>query len=203
MLEQYRKVAKHYDQGMLRGCVLPQSLRRAAVKMSQVKPGESVLDLCTGTGQAARWFAAAGASVTGIDLSPDMLAIARSKHPDITFEIMDASNLCFPDGSFDLANAQVCLHEMPVPVIRQTLLEMRRVTRRVVILAEPYVPVNRFLRLVVRYLWLLEALENSRWKDYTKMDLRQTIREAGLKIVLERSIACGLLRIYLCRPSDH
>jgi ubiquinone/menaquinone biosynthesis C-methylase UbiE len=67
------------------------------------------LDLGTGTGQAA--FALAErfpqTEVVGADLSPEMLAEARSATPPqladrLRFELADASNLSYDDGSFDL-----------------------------------------------------------------------------------------------------
>lgn len=45
--------------------------------------GQRVLDLGIGTGNLAKRFVAAGCSVWGIDLSSDMLAVARSKLPDV------------------------------------------------------------------------------------------------------------------------
>lgn len=44
-----------------------------------VRPGERVLDLGCGSGRTSAALAAAGAVVTGIDLSPDLLALARAR----------------------------------------------------------------------------------------------------------------------------
>ena len=67
-----------------RGEFLVVPLRQAAVKMAQVKKGDKFLDICTGTGEVAAWFVREGAKVIGIDLSPDMLKVARSKYPTIS-----------------------------------------------------------------------------------------------------------------------
>ncbi|MFX1521134.1 MAG: class I SAM-dependent methyltransferase [Promethearchaeota archaeon] len=195
IVQVYHKMAKNYD----RGEFLAIPLRKAAVKTAQVKQGDKVLDICTGTGEAAAWFAREGAKVIGIDLSPDMLTIARSKYPSITFKLMDASELNFSDKFFDVVNVQSGLHDMPVPVIKKTLREMRRVSRRTVIITEPYVPTDRLLKALVRYMNFSEFFEAADWKGYTNLDLRKEIQDSGMKIENETPFALGLFRIYKCR----
>jgi len=70
---------------------------------------ERVLDLGTGTGEAALLAAREfpRASVRGIDFSPEMIDAAKSKvglDPDgrIAFKVADAANIPWPDQSFDL-----------------------------------------------------------------------------------------------------
>ena len=72
-------------------------------------PPRQVLDLGTGTGKAARVVAKRfpEAQVVGVDLSPQMIEIARKVLPEelgsrIRFDVADASALPFDDGVFDL-----------------------------------------------------------------------------------------------------
>ncbi len=67
--------------------------------------GQDFLDVATGSGNAALAAARAGAKVTGLDLTPDLLVAARERAAaeglDITFEEGDAERLPYPDANFD------------------------------------------------------------------------------------------------------
>jgi ubiquinone/menaquinone biosynthesis C-methylase UbiE len=70
-----------------------------------VEPGMDVLDVGTGTGNAALPAAQAGARVIGLDASADLLAVARERAADAMIEIdwVEGSpdSLPFDDSSFD------------------------------------------------------------------------------------------------------
>jgi len=79
------------------------------VALDAVDPPRRTLDLGTGTGQAALVIAERfpETEIVGVDLSPEMLAQARSATPErvadrVRFELADASNLPYEDGAFDL-----------------------------------------------------------------------------------------------------
>lgn len=58
------------------------------------QPGERLLELGCGTGHWSRFFAEQGYEVFGLDVSPQMLAVARSRHsPGCHFELGDACRL--------------------------------------------------------------------------------------------------------------
>ena len=65
----------------------------------------AVVDLACGTGSAALSAAARGARVTGVDITPEL--IARAAHKDgggsVTWVAADASDTGLPGGSFDAA----------------------------------------------------------------------------------------------------
>jgi SAM-dependent methyltransferase len=74
-------------------------------------PGKRVLDIATGPGYVAARAAERGADSVGVDLSETMLAYARQRSPSVEFVRGDATDLPFPDNSFDAAiTAFLLLH---------------------------------------------------------------------------------------------
>jgi demethylmenaquinone methyltransferase/2-methoxy-6-polyprenyl-1,4-benzoquinol methylase len=101
--------------------------RRAMV--SHIPPdGGSVLDVATGTGLVAERLLAHGHRVTGLDQSPDMLAMARSRFGD-RIELVEASATAIPfaDASFDHLTFTYLLRYVDDPAA--TLAELGRVVR--------------------------------------------------------------------------
>ena len=77
-----------------------------AKKLLEKNPAPRILDVATGTGDLADSMAKiSGAKVTALDLSPEMLALARKKYPQITFIEGYAEKLPFQDASFDVVSA--------------------------------------------------------------------------------------------------
>jgi ubiquinone/menaquinone biosynthesis C-methylase UbiE len=80
-----------------------------------VKQGR-LLEIGCGTGHWSEFFSDKGFDVTGIDVSAEMIKIARQKHiPNSRFEIADGRNLPFEDESFDVAAAITVLEFTPEP----------------------------------------------------------------------------------------
>jgi SAM-dependent methyltransferase len=92
---------KEYDEVSF---AISDALAHAAQRLN-ARAGERILDVATGTGWSARNVARRGATVTGVDISPELLAAAGdlSQHvrPAIEFRLADAEQLPFDDGAFD------------------------------------------------------------------------------------------------------
>lgn len=106
--------------------------RRRAVEAVNALPGGRVLEVGVGTGLALPHYSSAK-RITGIDLSAEMLAFARSrvkasglKNVGSLIEV-DAEATGFETASFDIAVAMFVASVVPNP--RLLLAEMRRVVR--------------------------------------------------------------------------
>lgn len=64
-------------------------------------PTPHVLDAGCGTGRMGRYLADRGCRVTGLDLSPGMVAMARRDHPDLGTTVGSITDLPYADGTFD------------------------------------------------------------------------------------------------------
>jgi ubiquinone/menaquinone biosynthesis C-methylase UbiE len=100
------------------------------VETAALRPGERVLDVACGTGVVARFASekvGAGGKVSGLDINPGMLAVARAASPGEAIEWHEASaeELPFPDASFDAVLCQIGLQFVPDKTA--ALGEMRRV----------------------------------------------------------------------------
>ena len=78
------------------------------------RPGECILDVGCGTGHLTAQIADAGAVVTGIDRSPEMIRQAKEKHPALRFQLMDAREIAFPEP-FNAVFSNATLHWIKEP----------------------------------------------------------------------------------------
>jgi SAM-dependent methyltransferase len=77
------------------------------VSLAGLRPAERVVDLATGTGNAALLAARMGAVVTGLDAAPRLIEVARERAAtagvEASFVVGNVDALPFEDGSFHVA----------------------------------------------------------------------------------------------------
>ncbi|VTR76700.1 class I SAM-dependent methyltransferase [Cellulomonas hominis] len=103
----------------------------ALVEALGVRPGERVLDVAAGSGNAAVPAALAGAQVVASDLTPALLAagerVARERGATLDWQEADAEDLPYADGSFDVVMS--CVGVMFAPRHEAAAAELTRVCR--------------------------------------------------------------------------
>jgi ubiquinone/menaquinone biosynthesis methyltransferase len=110
--------------------------KRRLIREAGVRRGEHVVDLACGTGDIAFLAARAGARVTGLDITPRMIELARAKGaraaandiaPVPRFAVADMMALPLADASVDVVTTGYGLRN--VPVLDTAIDEMVRVLR--------------------------------------------------------------------------
>jgi len=147
-----------------------------------------VLEVALGTGRNLSFYPE-GVRVTGIELSPEMLGIARDRARGLGMEadlrIGDAQRLDFPDASFDAVVFTLALCTIPDPA--EAVAEARRVIRpggRLLLLEHvrsPLLPVRALQRALDPVSVRLQA-------DHLLREPLCHLREQGFEVeTLERS----------------
>lgn len=160
-----------------------------------------VLEVAVGTGLNLRHYPA-GATVTGLELSPRMLALARVRAAELGLDVDlregDAEHLPFGDASFDTVVCALGLCTIPDP--GRAVAEMRRVLMpggRLVLLdhvGSTWPPVHALL-------WLVERVTVRRAGEHFTRRQLPLVRAAGFEIVeAERSKAGVVERLVARKP---
>ena len=102
--------------------------RRVKLLSSHLKPGMTVLELGCGTGTFTRELARSGADVVAIDVSSELLEIARANcsAPNVQYQIQNAYALSYSEGVFDSVVGSSVLHHLE---IKEALRDIYRVLK--------------------------------------------------------------------------
>ncbi len=211
MAYNFDTIARTYDRlNRLMTLGLDRCWRKRALRGVQ----GNVLDVACGTGDMAVSLVERGCTVTGIDLSEEMLSIARQKAPMVTFMIADAEHLPFPDASFDAVTCAFGVRNFVH--LEQGLNEMLRVLKPggqlvIIELATPDSPlVKPFYNLYTRRIipWLGSRIAGNR-EAYTYLPASierfpkgdaflEKIRNSQFPILncRQRKLTFGVCRLY-------
>lgn len=85
-----------------------------SIRLLGIKKGDQLLDVACGQGFFSRAFATEGAVVDGVDISPELIEIAKSKTPDPeAFRTANAEDLSFiPQGTYDIATLMLAVQNI-------------------------------------------------------------------------------------------
>jgi SAM-dependent methyltransferase len=102
--------------------------------------GKTVLDFGCGTGENIIPLKRRGANVIGIDISPDLIELAKRRaldaHVEADLRVASAYNTGLPDQSIDVIFSIALIHHLEIPRVQQ---EIARILRKdgYVVLQEP------------------------------------------------------------------
>ncbi len=160
-----------------------------------------VLEVAVGTGLNLPFYDA-GVSLVGVDLSPEMLQIARRRADDVGRDVDlregDAHDLDFEDASFDSVVSTFSLCN--IPDIDQALREMHRVLRpggRLILVDH----VRSSVRPVLWVQKVAELLTVRMDGDYLTRRPSQNVERQGFQIIERERFAWGVVeRLVAVKP---
>lgn len=127
MKDPYQFTAQWYDKLFE---PINKGLRVLGLRMFLPKAGMSILDVGCGTGSHLAFYQRYDVNLFGIDTSPAMLSVARERLGDgAELYQGSATDMPYPDASFDLVISMLVLHEMDHPIRLAVLDEMKRVLK--------------------------------------------------------------------------
>ena len=102
--------------------------RRVKMIGAHLKPGMTILELGCGAGYFTKELARSGAEIVAVDVSADLLEIAKANCPasNVRYEIQDACALTYSNATFDSVVGSSILHHLE---IEPAMEEIRRVLK--------------------------------------------------------------------------
>ena len=169
--------------------------------LREVDKGARALDIPVGTGRLLSHLKARHFKAHGLDVSPDMLAIARARavdtKTDVELGLGDIRNIPFEDGYFDIVTCLRFLNWIDAEGVEQSVKELTRVTSDKLLLGIRYLPPLSELkqhrlsivRLGMRALGLPRLQENRTGLFYHhKIFVDGLFERIGLEIITARHV---------------
>ena len=159
----------------------------AGLAVSDVKG--PVLELCCGTGGVTAELSRLFDEVTGIDLSPDMLAraarrVRREQLTNVRLHQAEVSTLRFPPASFSAVVISLGLHELP-QAIRNHVIEQAAVWLKPggrFVFCDYVEPPSRIVAAIFRWGGRI-VIEEEHFDEYMAYSMGQHLERAGFKLV--------------------
>jgi 2-polyprenyl-3-methyl-5-hydroxy-6-metoxy-1,4-benzoquinol methylase len=166
------------------GTLIAETQAAVILGMAGQVQGQSILDVGTGTGRAALLLARAGAGVTGIDPSEQMLAVARERaraeQLAVTFAAGDAQALAYADRSFNLViSLRVLMH---TPRWRAALAELCRVAATRVIFDYPSSRSTARIQSLVRQATARLGARTEPYRVFSDREIDAALNAAGFTV---------------------
>ena len=139
-------------------------IARDIVRHYGLKPGDRVLDVGCGKAFLLHEIAQAvpGVEVAGLDVSEYGLAHAKEEVRD-KLRLGNASELPWPDQSFDLVISLNTFHNLRVPDLKRAVQEMERVGRRKWLCVESYRTEREKMNLLYWQLTCASFFDTEEW----------------------------------------
>lgn len=174
--ESYDEVAHKYDEVYGDNLIYQNELDDF---LRYINAGSKILDVGCGSGNVVNYLVEKGFDVVGIDISPNMIDIAKRKNTVAKFELMDMRDMTFMNSSFDSIVSifsLVHLTKQEVPEILKKFNDLLRKDGNLFVgvsegTGEGFV--DEHLELNQRYYY----------KYFTKDELRELLEKVGFQVL--------------------
>ena len=159
-------------------------MRRAQLLARDLAPGMTVLEVGCGTGHFSRHLALERASITAVDLSPDLIEAARmsSAVGNLHFAVEDAHALTFGDAAFACVVGSSVLHhldiELALPEIYRVLKPNGFIRFVEPNMLNPQIAIQKNVPAVAR--WLGDSPDET---AFFRWSLRRRLKRTGFREV--------------------
>lgn len=172
-----------------------------------VSEGVRVLDVACGGGTLALMAAKKAGRVLAIDIDQDMLDAARYSAEkrgvaNVDFIMMDAGDLSsFSNCEFDISLISMAIHQFSTETGLSILKEMKRVSKRVVVVDYAFPVRGGFYR---SFTWVIECIAGGdHYRNFRSYmaggGLAPMLREAGLSLTEQQFRGKGTLVVCHCK----
>jgi ubiquinone/menaquinone biosynthesis C-methylase UbiE len=176
--------------------------QKRAIKILAPEKGEKILDLCSGTGRAASWMAAAvgdEGEVLGLDITESMVKVAKERYGGLKNLIFLQRDVTKPFGHenyFDGIFTSFALHELPekkrVGVLERSFLALEESGRMVIADFNPQIS-GRGKVILLTFFKLFERGN----LNFFFFEQNELLKKVGFKRVKTFPAAGGLFQITL------
>lgn len=170
-----------------------------------IQDNDNILDFGCGNGRLVDLFDKTTVNYQGVDISENLIKIARERHPHYKFDTIKKIPLDFKEESFNKIFALAVFHHIPSSKKRlEYLNELKRVLKEggIVVLTVwhiPYEKVLQYEKVSTGEDDVLVPFKNSAGKSladrffhiFSKDKLEEFVKSAGLKIVESRFLSRG------------
>lgn len=162
-----------------------------------VTEGQRVLDVACGTGvvaRAARRTVGSSGHVSGIDLNPAMIEVARQIQPDVEWRMGDAESLPYDHDTFDVVLCQSALFFFPdaeaaVREMARVVVPGGTVALQTYAGLEDQPGYGPFIETIVHHAGQdARRLLNTYWSKGDLDELHRLVGAAGMSVTTTRSI---------------
>jgi SAM-dependent methyltransferase len=158
-------------------------LNRLAEEVVEAGAAALVADLGCGPGHVAAYLAARGVRTLGIDLSPGMVAEARTRWPALDFRAGDMLRLDLPDGALAGAVAFYSIVHFERAKLPAVFAELRRVLARGALALAAFHVSNEAGDDVVHVDDLFGAPVSLDFRFHDPDAVESALRDAGLRVI--------------------